>query len=137
MAKFCASCGKEINEGSGFCASCGTSLSGQVTQKKGKGIASAILGILALLYAVFGLVVHSEIVEETIAEGTITNNAEAFGFALGVALVQLVVALIAFFLAKSERKGFKNGFNTTGFWTSVVTFGLAAVTFILVFMGLN
>jgi len=131
MVKFCTNCGKEVNEANGFCASCGTSLQVK-NQSIGKGVASTIIGILGLLYAIFGLTVYQEIVLEAVVE----NNAEAFGFALGYNIVQLIAATIAFFLANSERKNFKNVWNNIGFWSAIATFIICTIVFILVFTSL-
>ena len=133
MSSFCSDCGKDINEGSSFCQACGSSTNGTVKRKQGKGIASLILGILGLLYAllvVLGTTSTDLDLSEMLLEYTTTGEVIAFG--IGFILVQSILAITGLLLALSERKAFKSGINATGFYTSLLAIIVCVITFIMV-----
>ena len=105
---YCSNCGKKVDEKAVICVNCGCELRKRSGQN-GKGIASMVLGIIALFYALC-----------------------AFINIVDLVLVQSVLSIIGFVLALIERKTKKNGFNTAGFWLSIVTFVIVAIQFIIV-----
>lgn len=137
---YCRNCGKELNVNEKFCSECGTSTGSAenlgvqenktsqenlnfqgnphyANSSKGKGIASMVLGILAIY---FGLSVVSS---TTYYEGS------GFFFAFGYVLIPLVLAIVSNCLGAKERKFNKNGFNLTGLILSYITYGLSFITF--------
>ena len=135
---YCQNCGKKCDEKAVICVGCGVPLNNNYqntnannviqTEKKGKGIASMILGILSTLYALMAFAAFEDLDRELL----FYDSAEKFGFAFGFVLIQSVLAIIAICLACSERKTKKNGFNTAGFWLSLITFAMIAIQFIYV-----
>jgi len=137
MTKFCASCGKEMNEANGFCASCGVATN-QVSQSKGKGIASLILGIIGLTYSLIMLLgLSGQDLREIEGVSELTTTGEFFFVAAFVVALPIIFSIIGFFLANSERKVAKNGINGAGFWISLITLALSLIVFTLVFNGIR
>lgn len=128
---FCSNCGKEVNENAVICLNCGAAIknSKNASGKKGKGIASMVLGIIGIFFAICAL---AAIEEEASYYLNFYSNAEKFGFAIGYILIQSIFAIVGISLACSERKDNKNGFNTSGLWLAIATFALIAITFIMV-----
>lgn len=132
---YCQSCGKEIDKEAVICVHCGVptnNYNGQVNKKsgKGRGIAGMILGIIGILYC---LIAFSSLgtFEFKINMAAYTDS-ERFPFAIGFVLVQSIFAILAVSLSGSERKKFKNGFNTSGLWLGLVSFAMIAIQFIYV-----
>lgn len=123
---YCRNCGKELEENIKFCPECGSNTQMTTQQvadekpKKGKGIASMVLGIIA---AYFGFSV--------LASATFYED---FGlaFGLGYILIPMTLSIIANCLGVSERKRQKNGFNLAGLTLAYVTYGLSFITLIIV-----
>lgn len=135
---FCRNCGKELNEKAVVCVNCGAAVNEQSfnqnnitnnSPKKGKGIASMVLGIIALFYVLVAFLSIGEIDNEI---SSYSSSSEVIAFAIGFVLIQSICATLAICLSASERKKFKNGFNTSGFWLSIVTFIMVAIQFIIV-----
>lgn len=99
----------------------------EVKKPKGKGIASMVLGILAVIFSLSAL----GGIEENFAELFYYDFAFVVGFGFGYILFQSVLAIISVSLAYSERKHNKNGFNTAGLWLSISSFILIILTIIL------
>lgn len=143
---YCRNCGKELNVNEKFCSECGTSTGSaenlgvqenktsqenMVSQEnlnfqgnpnyanssKGKGIASMVLGILAIY---FGL---------SVVSGASYYEGSGFFFAFGYVLIPLALAIVSNCLGAKERKFNKNGFNLTGLILSYITYGLSFITF--------
>lgn len=129
---YCSNCGKEVNENAVVCINCGAAINNQKIQflqpKKGKGIASMVLGILAVFYS---LIAFASLEAAEIELYGKTSEFQ-FGFAIGFVLIQLVLAIVGICLAVSERKNNKNGFNTSGLWLTIATFIMIAIQFIIV-----
>lgn len=124
---FCSNCGKEVNENAVICLNCGAAIKNNKSgNKKGKGIASMVLGILGVFFALCAIAALDEISDVLYYY----SNAERFGYSIGYVLIQSVFAIVGISLACSERKDNKNGFNTSGLWLAIVTFVLIAITFI-------
>ncbi len=130
---YCPNCGKEVGENAVVCVNCGGPLNNYqvpgTKTSKGKGIASMVLGILAIYYclsAFIGLAVAEEALQ-------IYNTTETrIGFAIGFVLIQTVLSTIALVLALVDRKKTINGFNTSGLWLSIVSFAIIIIQFLLV-----
>lgn len=132
---YCPNCGKEVNEKAVVCVGCGVPLNNNYNNlqindkpKKGKGIASMVLGIIAVLYCLCAFAAFDDL-DYTLYP---YSGSEQFGFAIGFILIQTILATVGLCLAVSERKKIKNGFNTSGFWLSIVSFAMIAIQFIYV-----
>ena len=139
MAKFCSNCGKEVDEKAVVCVKCGVALVPDYNlvkenkPKKGKGIASMILGIVAIIYTFSAFSALSLDITELLSEfDEVYNSAFNFGYAIGLVIIQLSCAITGICLACSERSKTKNGFNTAGFWLSLISIILCAILFALV-----
>lgn len=124
---YCSNCGKKVDEKAVICVNCGCELKKR-SNGNGKGIASMILGIIGLFYALCAFASLVDIGDALDYQ----TFAYQFGFAIGIILIQGVFSIIAFSLAMVERKSKKTGFNTAGFWLSLVTFVIMAIQFIVV-----
>ena len=130
---YCQNCGKEINENAAVCLNCGVAVN-NVTQKKstnskkGKGIASMVLGIISVFYSLVAFASLGEAQEALY----FASASYKFGFAIGFVLIQSTLAIVGICLAISERKNNKNGFNTSGFWLAISSFICIAIQFIIV-----
>lgn len=132
---YCPNCGKEVNEKAVVCVKCGVALNNNYANmqinnkpKRGKGIASMVLGIIAVIYCLNAFSVFDELGNELYKY----SSTEQFGFALGFVLIQSALAIVGICLSVSERKNFKNGFNTSGFWLAIASFAMIAFQFIYV-----
>ncbi len=127
---YCQNCGKKCDEKAVVCVGCGAALNNSnftnTSNKKGKGIASMVLGIIGALYALLAFASFDKL------DSALVDIENQVAFAVGFVLVQSVFAIIAVCLSTSERKNFKNGYNTAGFWLSITTFVLVAIQFIYV-----
>lgn len=124
---YCFNCGKKVDEKAVVCVHCGCEL-----QKRGagngRGIASLVLGIVGLLYGLCAFINISNI-------GTYLDYqpfSYQIGFAIGYVLVQSVLSIVGFCLALAERSKKKTGFNTAGFWLTIITFVIVAIQFIII-----
>lgn len=132
---YCQNCGKEINEKAVVCIGCGAPVNNYYNNlkinnkpKKGKGIASMVLGIIAVFYCLSAFAAFEELGSYLYYY----SGAEQFGFAIGFILMQTILAIVGICLAISERKNNKNGFNTSGLWLSIASFAMIAIQFIYV-----
>ena len=132
---YCPNCGKEVNEKAVVCVGCGVPLNNNYNNlqinnkpKKGKGIASMVLGIIAAFYCLSAFSAFDQLDSALYPY----SGSEQLGFAIGFVLVQSIFAIISICLAMSERKNQKNGFNTSGFWLSIASFAMIAIQFIYV-----
>ncbi len=124
---YCSNCGEKVDEKAVICIHCGCALHPEFFQNKekhGKGIASMILGIISTFLAIC---IFSDF-EELAMEASMSES--VFGYAFGLILIQLILAIVGICLACSERKTKKNGFNTAGLWLALVTFAIIAIQFI-------
>lgn len=137
---FCQNCGKEIDDKAVVCVGCGVSVNpidtanNQTTTsepKKGKGIASMILGIIALFFV---LICFSSI-DVAVEDVAYESFAFKFGYIIGFNLFSFVPAVVGLCLACSERKKHHNGFNTSGFWMTLISIVLIAVISIYILIA--
>lgn len=123
---YCSNCGKKIDEKAVICIHCGCSIEKNIPKKNiGKGIASMVLGIIGLFFALCAFANLSDLYE--IATEPVGYRV---GYAIGTILIQGILSVIAICLSVSERKKEKNGFNTAGFWLSISIFVIMAIQFI-------
>ncbi|MBE6160115.1 MAG: hypothetical protein E7157_03620 [Lactobacillales bacterium] len=134
---YCPNCGKEVNEKAVVCVGCGVPINNNYNNlqisnkpKKGKGIASMVLGIIAVFYCLSAFAAFEEI--DNALYPYMDSSSGKFGFAIGFVLIQSILAIIGICLAVSERKQQKNGFNASGFWLSIASFAMIAIQFIYV-----
>ena len=133
---YCPNCGKKVDEKAVVCVGCGVLLDNNASSavatnnspKRGKGIASMVLGIIAVLYSLLAFAAFDSLDQDLFG----VTSSYQIGYAIGFVLVQSVLAIVSVSLACSERKREKNGFNTAGFWLSLVAFILIAISFIYV-----
>ena len=143
---FCYKCGKEIDDQSTFCVHCGTKVkttpptstptqtsttTEMPTEKKsgnGRGIASMVLGIIGLFYALMAFLNM-----QSLGQYLVYNNSSyQIGFAIGFVLMQSIFAILAVSLAGSERIHKKTGYNTAGLWLSISTFVCVVIQFLII-----
>ena len=109
MSKFCAHCGKEVNEKAVVCIHCGCAVSSIGQHKKGgNGTASVGFGIFMLimgvLSAIFGSAMNNDVdlqMEALFEHGT-TNPGDPFVY-IGVVVATIGLILFITGLAKSRR----------------------------------
>ena len=126
---YCQNCGKRIDEKAVICIGCGCAIK---RKGKGKGIASMVLGILAVIYSLLALLV---VLDKEVALYSYYDISETIGTIIGTILIQSVLAIISVSLAVSERKTNKNGFNTSGLWLSISSFILIAIQIMILIFG--
>lgn len=133
---FCRNCGKEINKTDNFCNQCGASTGNNIElvnqNKKGKGIASMVLGILAIMYTLSAFSLVTEIKMEYLLNST----SNFIGSLIGLFIIELTLAIISISLSISERKKHKNGFNTSGLWLSISAFILMIILLLIIIFSL-
>ena len=122
---YCQNCGKKIDEKAVICIGCGCAIK---RNGKGKGIASMVLGILAIIYSLIAFLV---VLDDEAELYSYYSASEMAGYIIGSVLIQSVLAIISVSLAASERKTNKNGFNTSGLWLSISSFILIAIQIII------
>ena len=129
---YCPNCGKKVDDKAVVCVGCGVLLNNNAQvdakPKRGKGIASMVLGIIAVLYCLISFAAFDNLEQDLFG----VTDSYQFGYAFGFVLIQLILAIVSICLACSERKNEKNGFNTAGLWLSLVSFVLIAIAFIYV-----
>ncbi len=124
---YCSNCGEKVDEKAVICVHCGCELKKR-SGRNGKGIASMVLGIIGLFYALCAFINIVDLGSYL----DYANFSYQIGFAIGYVLIQSVLSVIGFILAMVERKTKKTGFNTAGFWLTLVTFVIIAIQFIIV-----
>lgn len=129
---YCQNCGKEIDPKAVICVHCGVQTNNATSIAKptgrGKGIASMILGIIGIIFCLSAFSSIDSV--EYKLDMALYNGSQRLGFAIGFVLIQSIFAIIGVCLAASERKKFKNGFNASGLWLSIIGFACIAIQFI-------
>ena len=125
---YCIHCGKEIVGGESFCMGCGNPIPVVKKVEKGKGIASMILGIIAVLYSLLSLAVLTVLTDD-FYQAEISFK---LGYAFGYTIIQNTLAIIGICLAVSESRNNKNSFNAVGFWLAILTFIILALNFLYI-----
>lgn len=129
---YCSNCGNKVDEKAVVCVKCGVlinnkngSLQCDNKPNKGKGIASMILGIIAVY---FSLSTFSNLPNiSSFLEPFYRGDMSLFSLSLRFVLLQSIFAIIAISLAISEAKNNKNGFNISGFCLSIVSFLISSI----------
>lgn len=128
---YCTNCGKKVDEKAVVCVGCGCAIKNNIyssKNKKGKGIASMVLGIISVFYSLVAFTLVSNLDVALYYY----DGAEQLGYAIGLVLIQSVLATIGICLAVAERKNNKNGFNTSGLWLTLSTFIMSTIQFLIV-----
>ncbi len=131
---YCVNCGNKVDENADICLKCGVFLKRDnkvksvSSPKIGKGIASLVLGIIAVFFCLSAFAAFSDL-EYTLMG---YESFERIGFAVGFILIQTVLSVPGFCLAVAERMNNKNGFNTAGFWLGIASFVCIAIQFMYV-----
>ena len=131
---YCVNCGNKVDENADICRKWGVFLKKEnqktatVSPKIGKGIASLVLGIIAVFFCLSAFAAFEDL-EYTLIDYEGTRR---IGFAAGFILIQTTLSVLGFCLAVAERMNNKNGFNTAGFWLGIVSFICIAIQFIFV-----
>lgn len=122
---YCCHCGKKVDQQAVICPHCGCELK---KRGNGLGIASMVLGIIGLCYAL-GAFFNITSLGSYLDYQTFAYQ---FGFAIGYVLVQSVLSIIALCLSLAERSRRKTGFNTAGFWLALLALFCVVIQFISV-----
>lgn len=103
---FCPNCGQKM-EGK-FCANCGNSVETAVVatkSKNGKGIASMILGIIAVVWALIELPSFDvDAISQAFYENDINSVAGYIGFIIGFNILSLPCGIIGLILGLKAKK---------------------------------
>lgn len=106
---FCPNCGQKM-EGK-FCGNCGHSsetvaaVGSPVKAKNGKGIASMVLGIIAIIWAVIELPSFStDTISEALIESDINSVPGYIGFIIGFNLLSLPCGIVGLILGLRAKK---------------------------------
>ena len=140
---FCPKCGFKNKEEAKFCVSCGNKLDGKDLEKvvervvtvsptknyKGIDVASMVLGIIGVMWALLILVASTEL---SIPSYYYYSGAYIFGYILSVVLFQMIFGILSLIFALVGKKANSNGFNTAGLWLSIVTFILTILAVVIV-----
>ena len=148
---FCYNCGKEVDDNAVICVNCGVALKKsepsetkveEEKPKRGKGIASMILGIVSIIFVLLCLASLSSVIssmeyalefDESYAE---YSFAYKLGVCIGLSIYTLPTSITGLCLACSERKRTsKNGFNTSGLWLNLITLIITGIMYITVFIN--
>ena len=101
---YCSNCGKEVDKNAVVCIHCGCALNNNMQTKKkghGKGIASMVLGIIAI---VFALAAFGNVSDDSLRIALrFTSSSYQFGYAIGTVLIQAVLAIVGVCLAIAEK----------------------------------
>ncbi|MCI8545374.1 MAG: zinc ribbon domain-containing protein [Bacilli bacterium] len=131
---YCVNCGNKVDENADICLKCGVFLkkdnqrNSTASPKIGKGIASLVLGILAIYFCLAGFAAFDGLEYSLLGyDGT-----QRIAYAVGFILIQTVFSVPGFCLAVAERMDNENGFNTAGFWLGIVSFICIGIQFIFV-----
>ena len=128
---YCSNCGKKVDEKAVVCVGCGCALKSNIVtnNNNGRGIASMVLGILAVLYCIIVFSTMNELETEIYY---LYDNAEIVGYIIGTILIQSVLAIVGICLSLTERKNNKNGFNTSGLFLTLISFVMIIIQFIMI-----
>lgn len=121
---FCPNCGKELKENADICLNCGRLIEKKQeiiskpkikVPRKGISIAGMILGIIAIVGAVFEVISLNSIIEyielnNYYFDSEVTLTAYVFGYTL----FSFIPSLIGFILSSFGFMKHKSGFNITG-----------------------
>ena len=144
--KFCPNCGKEINEGADICLGCGrflTKAPSQVmipekskTPGKGKGIASLVLGIVAVVWSLSMLAGIEEGTETLIVEYYYNPSViYLFSFYIGYTIFALTPSIIGLIMGLSSRKQYNNKMAIAGIILSCIA--LVSCLFVFIKFVIN
>lgn len=136
MSKFCHNCGNEIDQNAIVCVKCGVSVNNiqhttPVKQPgRGLGIASMVLGIIAIFYGMISTLMCTAIIateefyylEEKIIVAVIFN------------FLPIILSIIGLALGLGSISKTKNGMNITGIILSSLTLFICILLIILVIM---
>lgn len=150
---FCKNCGKELEKGSEFCSKCGTQVNGLKEQDinyqsyppqyyqqynqynavkvpgNGLSIAGMVLGIIALAYALITLMAVCDYDYLAISIYAARNVS---AYALGVVLIQSILALTGLPLSISGMLKRKSAKNITGIILNTITIIMSIIMFIYI-----
>lgn len=146
---FCYNCGKEVDDNAVICVNCGVALkksepleAEEEKPKRGKGIASMVLGIISIIFVLLCLASLSSVISSM--EYALESNesyveysfAYKLGVCIGLSIYTLPTSITGLCLACSERrKSSKNGFNTAGLWLNLITLIITGIMYITVFIN--
>ena len=144
MNKFCSSCGKELPKDGDVCLSCGKLVKKQADKKEAgeiknsKAIIALILGGVAFYLCISGFINMEFLVREglQLAQDSGYFMASAIGFAFGVVLVQLLLAIPGLVLSIISRKEKPTTLNLIGIGLTASVIALSVVEAILVVRGI-
>lgn len=138
---YCSNCGKKLNDNADVCVNCGVLVNKEESKtninivnnnsvnkekkKSGLSIASLVVGIIAIYYSLSAYSVDIDLTGE--------DPAYIFGYAIGIVLIQSILAIVSLILSLVDMsKNKSNGFNIAGLVLSIITFVLSGILFLLV-----
>lgn len=130
--KYCENCGKELTEGADVCLGCGKTIK-KAKKGNGKAVASMVLGIIAVCWAVLSLFSIGNIepkLSELLLETELSEAAAKFSFGIGYNLLSLPCGIIGLILGLRAKK---NGKAIAGIITSSIALLVAFIAYIVIF----
>ena len=128
---YCKNCGSEINENADFCINCGVFVKKQPvkfkkknTENNGKSIASMILGVCVIFFALCSFDIEVDILGLT--------SFRKIGLIMNQISLQVVLATLSLIFGLMEIKIKRNGYNISGIILSLITFCLSAILFLFI-----
>lgn len=133
MSKFCSHCGKEVNENAVVCVNCGCAIDGTLITKtkipgKGLGIASMVIGIIAVFYGMFSMLISTVI----ISLDEFYYFEEKIAFAIICNFLPIVLSIIGLSLGCSSIFKTKTGMNITGIILNAITLLISIICITLI-----
>ena len=126
---FCPKCGQKM-EGS-FCSNCGNAagnIVGAPKEKQGLSIASMVLGIVALVWALMELAAFENI-EEALLEAAIDTSGAYIGFFIGFNLLSLPCGVLGLIFGLKSKK---NGKAIAGLIMSGISLLIVAISLFVI-----
>ena len=130
--KYCENCGAELNENADVCVSCGKALK-KAKKGNGKAVASMVLGIIAVCWAVLSLCSLGNIeprLVELLEDTTLSEAGAKISFGIGYNLLSRPCGIIGLILGVRAKK---NGKAIAGIVTSSIALLVAFIAYIVIF----
>lgn len=135
MSKFCSNCGKEINENAVICVNCGVAVNNMVSNKKktpgkGLGIASMVLGIIAIFYGMISILMSTVL----LMAGEYFYFEEKIIVSIVFNFLPFILSIIGISLGLGSISKVKSGMNITGIILNTITIivCILSVAFIII-----
>lgn len=131
MSKFCSNCGNEVDEKAVICVKCGVPIDNiSKTKENGKSIASLVLGIIGLVFAVLVLLGMED--ADISMDLAFQSIGYKISYGIGFILIQASLGITGLCLGASAYKNTKNNKNKAGIILSVITLVICIIQFIII-----